>query len=108
MVKVVERLKWWRRVGTLKRPAYRGTNGRPLRSESALARIRALRIPPAWQNVHISPDPKRKIQAWGIDSKGRKQYIYSSEHVQHSDRRKWRRVLEVAEVLPQLRAATNE
>lgn len=108
MVKVVERLKWWRREGTPKRRSYRGVNGRRLTSGATLERIHELRIPPAWQNVHISPDPKRKIQAWGIDSKGRKQYIYSTEHVQHSDRRKWRRVLQVAEVLPQLRAATNE
>jgi DNA topoisomerase I len=108
MVKVIEREAWWRRSGTPKEPTYLGANGQLLSSDNALKRIRALRIPPAWQNVHISPDPARKIQAWGIDSKGRKQYIYSPEHVQRRDRRKWRRVLQVAEALPLLRGVTNE
>jgi DNA topoisomerase-1 len=79
-----------------------------LSAAATLERIRLLRIPPAWTNVHVAPDADRKIQAWGFDSKGRKQYIYSYEHVQHRDRRKWRRVLQVAEVLPHLRSVTNE
>jgi DNA topoisomerase-1 len=108
MTKVIKREIWWRRAGTPKEPTYVGANGQALSSEIAVKRIKALRIPPAWENVHISADPARKIQAWGIDSKGRKQYIYSSQHVQHRDRRKWRKVLQVAEVLPLLRGATNE
>ncbi len=107
-MKVIERESWWLRSGGLKRPSYIGANGRRLTSAAALQRIKALRIPPAWRNVHISPDPTRKIQAWGLDSKGRKQYIYSSEHVERQDRSKWNRVLRVAEILPRLRAVTNQ
>src|SRR5262245_21628417 len=70
-MKVVTQENWWLRDAGLKRPSYLGANGRPLTSASALKRITALRIPPAWQEVHISPDPRRKIQAWGFDSKGR-------------------------------------
>ena len=36
-----------------------------------------LGIPPAYRNVRISLNPKDKVQAIGIDSKNRKQYIYS-------------------------------
>jgi len=100
--------KWWRRAGTPKRPRYLGVDGRPLTSRETIARIDALRIPPAWRDVHISPDPKRKIQAWGFDQKNRKQYIYSSEHVESRDRRKWNRVLQVARALPRLREVTNQ
>jgi len=100
--------KWWHRAGTPKRPRYIGTDGRLLTAKSTIARIEALRIPPAWRDVHISPDPKRKIQAWGFDQKSRKQYIYSSEHVETRDRRKWRRVLRVARALPRLREVTNQ
>jgi len=100
--------KWWRRAGTPKRPRYLGVDGRPLTSRETIARIDALRIPPAWRDVHISPDPKRKIQAWGFDQKNRKQYIYSSEHVEKRDRRKWNRVLQVARALPRLREVTNQ
>lgn len=100
--------RWWRRTGTPKSPRYIGLNGKALVAESSLARIRTLRIPPAWTEVHISPDPARKVQAWGYDAKGRKQYIYSTEHVQKQDRRKWRKLLRVAGVLPRLRELTNE
>ncbi|HSL71910.1 MAG TPA: hypothetical protein VK864_16800, partial [Longimicrobiales bacterium] len=105
---IIARENWWLRNGGRTRPVYLGANGQRLSAPSVLERIRSLRIPPAWRNVHISPDPKRKIQAWGVDAKGRKQYIYSSEHVAGQDQRKWRRVLEVAEILPRLRALTNE
>jgi DNA topoisomerase I len=108
MIRIVERPSWWIREGNPKDPCYVGGNGRHLTLESALKRIHALRIPPAWTDVHISPDPDRKIQAWGFDSKGRKQYIYSHEHVERRDLRKWSRVLRVAEVLPHLRAVTNQ
>jgi DNA topoisomerase-1 len=106
--KVIERQGWWLRAGGRKRPSYFAANGRRLTSASSLKRIKALRIPPAWRDVHISPDPARKIQAWGFDSKGRKQYIYSTEHVQDRDLSKWSRVLRVAEVLPELRSVTNQ
>ncbi|HSJ23233.1 MAG TPA: hypothetical protein VK929_01030 [Longimicrobiales bacterium] len=99
---------WWRREGTPKRGfRYAGLNGRKLTSPDTLARIRAMAIPPAWTDVHISPDPERKIQVWGRDQAGRKQYRYSAGHVEKVDRRKWNRVLKVARLLPELRAATN-
>ena len=100
---------WWRREGTAKKGfRYIGANGRELTAAATLARIRALVIPPAWTDVHISPDPDRKIQVWGYDAAGRKQYRYSQKHVAGQDRKKWRRVMRVAEALPQLRAVTNE
>jgi DNA topoisomerase I len=108
MAKTSERLQWWIRQGTPKSPRYLGLNGRRLTSAEALRRIAALRIPPAWRDVHIAPDAHRKVQAWGFDSKGRKQYIYSPDHVEHRDRRKFKKVLRVAEVLPRLRSETNE
>jgi DNA topoisomerase-1 len=98
---------WWRRTGKAPRFKYIGLTGQPLRSEPALARIRALVLPPAWTDVHISPDPARKVQAWGYDQAGRKQYRYSSQHISRQDRRKWNRVLRVARALPRLRAHTN-
>ena len=100
---------WWRREGTQKRGfRYVGVNGRELTSAATLERIRKLVIPPAWTDVHISPDPERKIQVFGWDVAGRKQYRYSAGHVAKVDRRKWRRVLRTARLLPDLRAATNE
>lgn len=99
---------WWRRVGCKENGfRYLRVGGKPLTSPTALRRIESMAIPPAWEEVHIAPEAGRKVQAWGFDQKGRKQYIYSAEHVARRDRRKWGRVLHVARVLPQLRAATN-
>jgi DNA topoisomerase I len=100
--------QWWKREGSPGRFRYIGANGRRLTSASTLKRIDALVIPPAWTDVHISPDPARKIQVWGRDQAGRRQYRYSEQHVVTVDRRKWRRVLRVARLMPELRAATNE
>ena len=49
---------------------------KPLRDPHALARIRALAIPPAYTDVWISPDPATHLQATGRDARGRKQYRY--------------------------------
>jgi DNA topoisomerase-1 len=98
---------WWTRKGT-KRPRYYNADGKPLTGKSTLERIALMRIPPAWTDVHISPDAKRKIQAYGFDAAGRKQYIYSNAHVAKSDRRKWHKLLRVSNVLPLIRAKTNQ
>ena len=97
---------WWTRKGT-KRPRYYKADGKPLTGDRSLQRIASLRIPPAWTDVHIAPDGKRKVQAFGFDARGRKQYIYSSEHVVKRDLRKWRRLLRVSNALPRIRAMTN-
>lgn len=100
---------WWRRTGSREQGfRYLKVDGRPLASEASLRRIEALAIPPAWTDVHIAPTSTRKVQAWGHDQKGRKQYIYSADHVASRDGRKWGRVGEVARILPRLRAVTNE
>ncbi len=98
---------WWRREAIGDGFRYRTVRGGELRSKRALRRIEALAIPPAWTNVHISPVAGRRVQAWGRDAAGRKQYIYSDEHVEERNRRKWDRVLAFARVLPELREATN-
>src|SRR5687767_5922605 len=55
---------------------YIGPDGRPLTSESALARIRKLAIPPAYEEVWICCDPRGHLQAVGHDARGRRQYRY--------------------------------
>ncbi|HEY0304033.1 MAG TPA: hypothetical protein VGC44_03625 [Longimicrobiales bacterium] len=99
---------WWKRTGTSKRFRYLGADGRALRGAATLERINALRIPPAWTNVHISPDPDRKVQAFGFDAAGRKQYIYSTQHVQKRDTRKWSKLKRVSAALPLIRDKTND
>lgn len=44
------------------------------------ARLRKLKIPPAWTSIKLSPDPQAALQVVGKDEKGRSQYRYSAEH----------------------------
>ena len=68
-----------------------------------LARIRALAIPPAWEEVWICPDPLGHLQATGNDAAGRKQYLYHDQWREQRDRDKFRRMLRFAQRLPRLR-----
>jgi DNA topoisomerase-1 len=68
-------------------------------------RIRALRIPPAWTDVRISPLPSAKLQAIGRDRAGRWQYRYHPEFARRRAAAKYRRLLRFASALPRIRAA---
>ncbi|RLP88420.1 MULTISPECIES: DNA topoisomerase IB [unclassified Micromonospora] len=77
--------------------------GAPVRDPEQLARLRELVIPPAWQDVWISPYPNGHIQATGIDAAGRKQYVYHPLWREKQDEAKFDHMLEVARRLPVLR-----
>ena len=61
------------RVKRGKKFIYQFSNGNPVLAKSTLERIESLVIPPMWESVWITKDPKGHIQATGIDLKGRKQ-----------------------------------
>src|SRR6266513_1679754 len=82
---------------------YKGPSGRALSDRAQLERIDALRIPPAWRDVHISTDPRAAIQVWGFDARGRKQYKYHQRAVEKGELRKYYRVRQMARDLPALR-----
>ena len=97
---------WIRRLGS-KRSGFRyvDANGRPIRDSRTLARIDALRVPPAWRDVHIASSSRSAIQAWGFDARGRKQYRYNARAVERRELRKYHRVRQLAKELPKVRAA---
>jgi DNA topoisomerase I len=99
----------WRRVGTPESGfEYLRGDGKPLRSAPALARIRKLAIPPAWTDVRISPDPGAKVQAYGTDAAGRKQYRYHPDYIAKGAKRKYRKLLHYARDIPRLREVTEQ
>jgi DNA topoisomerase-1 len=83
--------------------SYTSPDGGPLRDGAELARVGALAIPPAWQDVWISPWPNGHIQARGVDAAGRRQYRYHDTWQARRATAKFDRVLEVADRLPRLR-----
>jgi DNA topoisomerase I len=96
--------KWLRRAGS-KRAGFRylDERGAVIRDARLLARIDALRIPPAWRDVHIARSAANSIQAWGFDARGRKQYRYHDRAVERRELRKYYRVRELAKELPRIR-----
>jgi DNA topoisomerase IB len=72
-----------------------------------LERVRALRIPPAWSDVWIAASPNAHLQATGLDSKGRRQYLYHRLWRVRRDHEKYDDMLEFADKLPRIRAATE-
>jgi DNA topoisomerase IB len=68
-----------------------------------LERIRGLAIPPAWEDVWISPDPWGHLQATGVDAAGRRQYRYHDVWRARRDREKHRRIESFGRALPSLR-----
>lgn len=79
-----------------------------VRDPDELARLRDLVIPPAWQDVWISPYGNGHIQATGIDAAGRKQYLYHPTWRRKRDEVKFDHVLGVARRLPGLRERVEQ
>lgn len=82
---------------------YRDEEGRRITDPEALARIRALAIPPAWTEVWICPDRLGHIQATGRDERGRKQYRYHADWTAHRSETKFSNLSAFARALPKLR-----
>jgi DNA topoisomerase IB len=77
--------------------------GQRVHDPDTLARIRALVLPPAWNDVWICPLANGHIQATGVDARGRRQYRYHDVWRVHRDREKFDHMLEFARALPGLR-----
>ena len=58
---------------------YLAPDGKPVTDPETVARLKGLVIPPAWEDVWISPDPGGHIQATGTDAAGRRQYLYHEQ-----------------------------
>ena len=101
--------RWWCRTGEKTSGFhYLDARGKPITSSAALARIAALGIPPAWTGVRISPGASTKLQAFGFDKKGRKQYRYHPDWTQQQAAAKFHRLEAFAQRLPHFRAVTSE
>jgi DNA topoisomerase I len=83
--------------------AYVDVDGRTIRDERELKRIRSLVIPPAWTDVWICANPSGHLQATGRDARGRKQYRYHPRWRTVRDEAKYDRLPSFAAALPAVR-----
>lgn len=88
------------RIGAGRGFWYRDARGDRVDDRSLLDRIDALAIPPAWTDVWIAPSANGHIQATGVDTAGRRQYLYHPSWREQKDRIKFDRSLALAESLP--------
>ena len=82
---------------------YLDTQGKRIRDEQRVLRIKRLAIPPAWTDVWICPSPTGHVQATGRDARRRKQYRYHERWRELRDENKFDRLAEFANALPKIR-----
>lgn len=104
-----KRAKWWRRRGGIKSGFYYvDADGEKIVDDKHLERIKSIVIPPAWKHVRITPSSRSNLQAVGMDTSGRVQYLYSESYRRKQEKKKFLKIEEFGEHLPRLRQITNE
>lgn len=103
---VTDEMPGLRRVRRGKGFSFLDPDGRVVPPEER-ERILTLAIPPAWEDVWISPDPRAHLLATGRDAKGRKVYRYHPRWREVRDTAKYERLADFADALPDLRAAVD-
>ena len=64
--------------------------GSEITDEDTINKIKKFKIPPSYDNVVILNN--KKILAYGYDSKGRKQVIYNSKHIEKQNEQKYDKI----------------
>jgi DNA topoisomerase IB len=83
--------------------SYVDARGKRVTDSATRDRIKALVIPPAWEDVWICSLPNGHIQATGTDAAGRRQYLYHEQWRAARDRDKHDRMIDFARRLPAAR-----
>jgi DNA topoisomerase I len=78
-------------------------SGKLIRDAKIIDRCNKLVIPPAWQEVWISPSQKANLQATGKDVKGRLQYRYHDNWTKARAAEKFNGMTSFAKTLPSIR-----
>lgn len=82
---------------------YKDENNHTVKDKPTIERIKKLVIPPAWEEVWISPYENGHLQVTGIDAKGRKQYRYHPNWNKIRNQSKFYRLRRFANALPIIR-----
>jgi DNA topoisomerase IB len=92
----------WSRRRAGKGFVYLDEHGDRLSADDA-QRVRDLVIPPAWEDVWITPYPNGHLQAVGTDVAGRRQYLYHPQWRERRDAEKFDRMLLFGKALARAR-----
>jgi DNA topoisomerase I len=75
--------------------------------KAVIERIQKLGIPPIWKEVWICSDPRGHLQATGLDTRGRKQYLYHDDWIRVQQETKFEKLLTFGHALPEIRKKIN-
>jgi DNA topoisomerase-1 len=82
-------------------------DGNLVTEAETLERAQSLRIPPAWTDVWIAASADAHLQATGLDTKGRRQYLYHPLWRARRDAEKFDDMLNFAGRLPAVRSTAQ-
>ena len=74
---------------------YLAADGTPIRDRVTIRRLKALAVPPAYQEVRLAENPRAHLQAIGRDAAGRLQYRYHPNWEQVREQRKARQLVDL-------------
>jgi DNA topoisomerase-1 len=97
----IQRKKWGRGF------SYFDAAGDRIQDPNELDRLKALPIPPAWEDVWICPFPNGHLLATGRDARGRKQYRYHPDWRKIRNRTKFDRLIPFGYARPLIREVTD-
>ncbi|WP_284164738.1 DNA topoisomerase IB [Frigidibacter sp. SD6-1] len=83
---------------------YVAADGTRIAEPAERARLAAIAVPPAYENVWITPHANGHLQATGRDARGRKQYIYHDGWAEHRALAKYDQLADFGRCLPRLRS----
>lgn len=86
---------------------YKDARGRVINDEATMAKILAVRVPPAYTDVEINLDPKAAIFAKGKDVAGRRQYIYNPKYVEGQSTKKYCNLIKFGKELPRIKSSVD-
>jgi DNA topoisomerase I len=87
---------------------YLDPDGKIIRDEAVLDRIKSLAIPPAWTDVWICKSENGHLQATGRDVRHRKQHRYHPRWREVRDETKYLQMIAFAKALPKIRRRVEE
>lgn len=87
---------------------YKLSNKKTIKNNKLINHINSIKIPPAYTNVKFSSNTNNKILATGIDSKGRKQYIYNKIFIENQEKIKFNDLIIFGKNIQKIRRDINK
>lgn len=103
ILSAIKYMAWFSKRGN----AYFHQNGGKITDGALLKKLKSIYVPPAYKDVKVYPDSKKKI-AEGYDKKGRLQTLYHSDFKKQQAEKKYCRIMKFNQQIPKMEVALNK